>query len=320
MASEGRALLPKHLSTDAMFFGTPAFRSPYLSPRHAAPRDPPPPERRLEPNVKVQTTHDAYLVHLLAPEGVTLSKPSASAERHSSIVLEGVLIPSQRGAYVYQCRRQVACYGEPSNFAPPVEFLPPGSCVRGSAPSRHGWIGLESDLDDDEPLYLRDDGGLVLLQRPTRTQPQPFARHLDLPADAVLDRASCTKMRGCEGYVVTVPRGRRPQTHPPAWQPTAAATSASKAQANELKAKRHPASPPPKGMNANKENHTARPSTTSSREIAGGSRDVLRTTLEPVLQECSVSPENVSTPSETVQHWVATANGGFVKAAAAGAA
>ena len=191
--------------------------------------------------------------------------------------------------------------------------------MRGSAPSRHGWIGLESDGDEDEPLYLRDDGGLVLIQRPTRPQPQPFARHLNLPADAVLDRASCSRMRGCDGYEVTVPRRRRPQTHPMAWQPAATATSAPKAQANEHKTKRHQASPPPKGMNADKENRTARPSTTS-REAAGGSRDVLRNTLEPVLQECSASPENVSTPSETVQHWVATANGGFVKAAAAGAA
>ena len=63
-------------------------------------------------------------------------------------------------------------------------------------------------------------------------------------------------------------------------------------------------------------NQTSRQNTIS-REMAGGSRDALHSAMEPVLQECHASPENVSAPTETVQYWLAAANGGFVKAAAA---
>lgn len=298
----------------AMFFQTPSLRAPSRFFRHHGPIAPrtriseqrSAPPRRLEPAVDVLTTHDAHVVTLRAPsEDVELREPMAYEwhQRDGTIVLEGLLTSRPLGgAHVYRCRRQVPLYQRPSPYPHPVEILPPGSCLRGSAPSSSGWIGLESDYDDDEPLYCRDDGGLVLLQKPSMPQPQRFVRHVNLPADAALDRASCSKMRGGQAYQVTIPRHRPLSSPPPG--PTKPRNQADRS---------------PKTGN-NKENSHQTPRTrptTTTRETAGGSRDALHSAMEPILQECCASPENVSTPTETVQHWLAAPNGGFVKAAAA---
>jgi len=331
-----------------MFFRTPSSiraLSPFGQP--VAPPSPMRQQRPHEPEVKLVTMHDAYVLELRAPEGVALTEPSAYVDRENRIVLEGALVAHQRSSYIYRCRRQVAAYAEPSPFARPVEVLPPGSCVHGSAPSRQGWIGLESDYEDEE-LYVRDDGGLVLIQRPARAEPQPFVRRLNLPADSDLQHASCSKMRGGGAYTVTVPRHPAP-THQAAYHaahqathqaaqhatqhaahqtanqtgPRSAAAKISDAHIHTQIPRSGPASPASKGMakgmHSGKENRIDRSSRvrTTAREAAVGSRDALRSELEPVLQECSASPENVSTPSETVQHWVAAANGGFLKIAAA---
>ena len=135
-----------------------AFNEPFGMPRrthvHAPPRTPsPPPEA--EPRIEVDERRDAYFIS--CERRRTGRQMRTRGSRRAVIYLEGSLHPEKPvGFYSYETRDR-AGFSQPSHQGVSQGVIPPGRLLRGSAPSRQGWIAL----DDDESFVL-DDGSLEL--------------------------------------------------------------------------------------------------------------------------------------------------------------
>jgi len=169
-------------------FSSSAPRRRSRAPMRAAPRVAP----RVAPHIDMRTDDDKYIVTLSAPKGHSLVEPSASPIDAHSILLEGSIGLDQRSnVYEYVSRTRVPVYAEPSHHARPYGVLPPGSVVRGSAPSNRGWIAI-----DDDESWVCDDGSLALSYEPSTPSTHAFAKRVALPKDADLSRATMRRRGG----------------------------------------------------------------------------------------------------------------------------
>jgi len=295
--------------------------------------------------------------------------------------------------------RRAGIYAQPSRAAL-VGTVPHGTVVRGSAPSHAGWIAL----DDDESFML-DDGSLAAASRRNKPTVVPFAKRIDIPADADLSRASMhragasderrfrvtfsprvairagthtaaailgalstgdvvdgvlddidpnwLRLSGGKGYVmlshpklgellrridrpedcdddgtfvVRIPRRKAtPAAKRPASQPAAAPARAPAPRAEE--AARRPrsaetADAAAAGASTRADMAAARRTEKRSKGAttnnAGTSAvEALSGEARSVLYECPASPENVQSPKESVEAWVAVEDGGFAPMAVA---
>lgn len=244
----------------------------------------------------------------------------------------GVRIDGQ-DLYTYAVRRSAPVFSEPSTSAF-LGHLRAGICIKGSPPSSQGWIALS----DDETWVLDDGRSLALIERP---QPLAnFARRLGpLPEDALLEHATVEEMsRG--GILITVPRRTRPTSQP---QPRAVPKAApprprsASTDAPPRRAPYKPVTPPPPPARETQE-ETARgdaglealekalrapkpaatsghpPPTPPAKEVASGLHSSHHglSSEDPILVEVAASVHNVSSPTEAVESWFATDDGGFV--------
>lgn len=264
----------------------------------------------LEPEVESTSTRSEYLIHLSAPRGLELFDTAAQLV-DNSIELSGAIGSSAR-LCTYRARRSAAVYAEPASRAL-LGYLRAGAIVKGSAPSSRGWIAL-----DDDETWMVDDGALALVEAPP--EPEPFVRHVDLPADALVERATSERAKDQE-MLIRVPR-RPPAAPMPRMQPRPKPapkappkrqhTGQERAGAAPVKTQSHePPPPPPPPVRAARKpaakTHAATPSL--QEELSKLS------SAEPLLIECASSASNVSSPREDVESWEACDGGGFVRAA-----
>jgi hypothetical protein len=289
----------------------------------------------VSPHVSLTTAAEQHEVTLSPPDDSykIVDAQASLGDDARSIVLEGSLLKKADGAYQYQTRRRAGVYSRPSQHAL-AGVLPPGKVVRGGAPTSEGWIAL----DEEEGAWMLDDGTLALVGRPAPSRPQPFAKHVALPADSEPRRATSRPLgrnRGDGGLIVSVPRTRRT----PAPRPVP--VNVHRRPPAQQQHNQPPATAPPKpsakpaAKPAAKQ--SARPATAAhandvsaeeykrqhKRQAAErrGMHDALRTLLGDeagaLLVECDaddVSARNVQSPSEQVEEWVAATDGGFVRA------
>lgn len=311
---------------------------PMMHPFHSRPRtvrEPPRQPRAAEPvvaprpgvDLDAQTTvggEPVYTIKLTAPSAHALDNARASLSDHGhAIDLSAVIIKSHDDEYQYVTRSRTGIYAEPSQHSL-VAVLPAGHRVSGSSPSRSGWIRL----DDDE--WILDDGSVALVSRPSPARRSPFSKRVELPSDADLRRAQSEPLRD-GGLLITVPRVRAkatprqvPVQNAPK-KPAAAPAPAKRAPppAPKPAATPKPTAPPPsKAAPAAKQPPTGADADEMKRQHkrqAAERRDALGRVVSsdyegPVLMEvaaCEVGARNVQSPTEEVEEWVATADGGF---------
>lgn len=300
---------------------TPPRRSPAPTPYALA-------TAAVEPHVKLSETSDHYRADVTAPDGFELGNVRASREDVATLVVQGMIAKENRGLHQYATRRRAGVYSAPDEEAL-VGVVPAGTRVEGGAPTRSGWIAL-----DDDEMWMIDDGALALVGRPEPSRPRAFAKRLSLPADAEVHHARAED-REDGGLSIIVPRMHRQapaarqvpvnvkRTPPPQPAPAArvnkkptAAAAAPAAPAPTMSA----AAPKPaaavastKDMNAEeyKQAHKQR-AASRRRDFAAELAELHGIAYEgPVLEECQASSRNVQSPTESVEEWVATADGGF---------
>lgn len=262
----------------------------------------------------------------LAPRDGVLHGARAILE-DGAIVLEASVSKEGDGQYQYLTRSRVGIYSEPSQHCL-VGILPAGHTVSGSAPSRQGWIRL----DEDE--WIVDDGSLALVGRPSASRASPFSKRVELPSDADLRRAASESLRN-GGLLVTVPRIRRqpapakqvpvsvarPSPRAAPRQPAAAAAAKRPAEGQAPAASKAAPAAPKTRQQPQQRHESAEEMKVRHKREAAERRDALGRLVGsdydgPVLTECAafeVSTRNVQSPTEEVEEWVATANGGFAR-------
>lgn len=302
-------------------------------PRHvrAPPRSAPTPAHNdtsaPEPRIHLEEKADQYIAHIESPvAGYQLHDVNATLDGDRDIVIRGKIVSSRgNGFHQYVTTRRAGVYSEPHQSAL-VGVVPTGQRVTGGQPTRHGWIAL-----DDDESWMLDDGSLALARRHAPTRPTPFAKRVSLPADAELHRARIQQDES-GGMLISVPRTRR--TTPrrevpinikrsPAPQPAPAAAAAKKpaapATAKMPPSKAAAPSPAPAPA-ASKNSVSAEEYKQQHKRKAAQRRDLAAELAElhgvayegPVLTECNApSSRNVQSPTESVEEWVATADGGF---------
>ncbi len=314
-----------------------AFNEPFGMPRrthvHAPPRTPsPPPEA--EPRIEVDERRDAYFISCEAPPDWK-ANADARIEASGHLLLEGSLHPEKPvGFYSYETRDRAGLFSQPSHRAL-QGVIPPGRLLRGSAPSRQGWIAL----DDDESFVL-DDGSLELVGRPRVPRPVPFRKRVTLPSDADVQKATSKSLGRGDGLLITVPRvvrrrqpvpintnrAERPKPAAPSPPPPSPVSSAPRTRksASAYKEARAPAPPTAaakkKDVSADdykaqhKKQAAARRAAAEQLSSADALRSLQVTTDGPVLAECdSADEQNVQSPREEVEEWVAKADGTFAR-------
>ena len=166
----------------------------------------------VEPHIKLEQSRDEYLVSLQAA-GFEVDNVQASVERdgHRRLTLTG-LLRSLPQPFKYFVQHPTAVYSAPQGRR--LGFLQAGMVLRGGPPLHGGWIAVE---DEDEDLWVLDDGSLALASAGRQAQAHNFCKHIALPADAAIDRATRQELQN-GSVVVIVPRRRasvRPEAPPP---------------------------------------------------------------------------------------------------------
>lgn len=286
-------------------------------------------DAELAPRITTEEAQDAYLVRLLPPAGGTLQHARVVLADDDQLEFEGHLVVTN-DEFAYVTRRRAGVYSEPSVHAL-VAHCPAGHEFSGSAPTRdEGWIMISRDQ------WMRDDGSVALLGRQAApSRPHPFARlRWAPPADALLSDASSTPLRdGSGGLVVSVPRARRRPAAPPprkvpishaqqrrAPPPAQVRSAPSKTTVQGKPApSAAPATAPAHGTGMGADEYRQRHKQRAAERRAGIDSLVAESTSAaggPVLCEVperEVSPRNVQSPSEEVEEWEATTDGGFVR-------
>merc|ERR1712159_431641 len=278
------------------------------------------------PNIDLSEKADIYRVHLSAPNRTRLVDSRVSLLDDGTLLFEGDLLKEGPKLFTYVTRCRCGVYEEPNEQAL-ISVLPSGQYVTGGAPTRAGWIAL-----DDDESWMLDDGSLALVQRPSPAHHRhPFAKRVSLPADAELNRAQ-SQPDGSGGLVVTVPRriarSERSARHvpihvqrPTGSQPAAAKKSPAAAASRTVDSqpKKAPApSPPPKAGAGNESAETYKEAHKRKAAERRGLAEELAALqgneyTGPVLSEVTASSRNVQSPTEFVEEWVATSDGGFVR-------
>ena len=281
---------------------------------------------KAEPEITTDQAADAYTIIVEAPPSFELDHPRATLNGAYKMELHGVLRGSALCEYVAVQRTGV--YAAPGRQM--IGVLPGRSVLRGEAPTR-GWVLLE----DEEGWVDADD--LRMLSRPSA--PQRFTRTVELPADA-LARSATSRVLDDGALHITVPRREtRAPPAPPAPRPRAAETPRAPMRSAPAPAPppapstrpspaRHataapavaavPASPASARSAASKPKPATRPpaATASAAKPARGHGHHVGGALPastdgPVLMETESSDDNVQSPKEAVQEWIAHADGGF---------
>lgn len=270
-----------------------------------------------EPLISLTKKADEYQATVSAPAGCSMDELRAVLEE-GELVLMGDMLACEH--HQYFTRRRAGVYAEPNKQAL-VGVLPAGERLMGHAPTRHGWI----ELDDNEHWIL-DDGSVALVDRPA--PPTSFAKRVSLPSDAALRHAR-SRPDGRGGLIVTVPRVRHSEAagaravpvnvkRTPAPQQAAAAAAKKPAAAPASGAPAPAARPAPaaaKGDVCAAEYKAAHKRRAAERRGLAEELAVLQGVEYdgPVLAECDAHARNVQSPTESVEEWVATSDGGFVR-------
>jgi hypothetical protein len=285
---------------------------------------------RIDPIVKLLTHEYSYTITVSAPSGFELGEVKGSALDQCSLVVVGSLVePATTYEYVSKCQARV--YGSPHGRCL-LGVLPAGTVFRGGPPSHSGWIALE---DDGEDAWVLDDGNLAIVSLGRPAQGHRFSKHIALPPDALPRQATVKEVDN--SWFMTIPRRRKPPGAPRslpsvAEQPVASRHTSLRpvapAQAPHAASstKPHPSVPQPA---AEQEAPAATRSVARAPEAAKAKKktrvspesvtpnlyDVLQSTAEPLLHECTADQANVQTPIECSQEWQAVKGGGFVRTA-----
>jgi len=180
---------------DDLAFGRPPLARTIRATPPTRPRTEP---SALQPRINLEDQPHAYTATVLPPiHGVHLRGAHAEITGRSELQVSGQIVFIDDQHHTYQVRRPAAVYAEPSPHAI-IGRVPAGSIIKGGAPSSRGWIAL-----DDDEAWMLADGRLVLIDRPRA--PSNFARRVDLPNDADLNRASADELPD-GGLRITVPR------------------------------------------------------------------------------------------------------------------
>jgi hypothetical protein len=221
-----------------------------------------------------------------------------------------------------------------STWQVPPWSAPSGNCVfRGGPPSHSGWIALEDDGEED--AWVLDDGNLAIVSLGRPAQGHRFSKHIALPPDALPRQATVKEVDN--SWNMTIPRRRKPPGAPRslpsvAEQPVASRHTSLRpvapAQAPHVASstKPHPSVPQPaaeqeapaatRSVARAPEAAKAKKKTRASPEsVTPNLYDVLQSTAEPLLHECTADQANVQTPIECSQEWQAVKGGGFVRTA-----
>jgi len=303
------------------------FGMGYTHPRHYATpltsRAAPPPSPRSEvphsPDIELDERDEAYLISVGAPEGFVLDQPRAELNGRE-ITLRGVLEPAAP-IHEYITLSRTGVYAAPGRQM--LGVVPARAVLRAGPPMRSGWVELA-----EEDGWV-DAGSLRMLARPP--PPWPFARVVELPADALAQRATTRTLRN-GGLIISVPR-RAVLPKP------AAATPRAESRASSACSDIPPGGQKPGSRPATKEaavvapkpaaaaasaattmssgaKHTAKPATATTKRpraakdhAEGGPLPMSKE--GPVLMECDSSTANVQSPTETTQSWLASPDGGF---------
>lgn len=286
------------------------------------------------PKITTSSASDEYIIAASPPSGHDLRGAQAVLVGPFELQLTGVVQPKD-AAYEYLTSGRTGVYAAPGRRGL-LGVAPPRSLLRGDAPTQ-GWIALES-----EHGWVHT-GDVQLLSRPA--QPRHFARTVELPADA-LTRHATSHTLAAGGLQVCIPRqaarvAKRPASKaaPPKAPPTKSAPKTVVAEeavpgdGGRLTAAaiRKPAAPkaaPPKAATSRRAAPKAAAATTeASAEVshkraaaaatskppaAGIGRHLPMSEAGPVLMEVEAAATNIQLPQETIQHWRASASGGFV--------
>jgi len=286
--------------------------------------------------------------------GISVAAPSSFIEG-GVIFLEGEISARNDESIEYLVLQDAGIYAQPSQRRLYLlEVVPPRTVVKGSEPSRTGWIQLEGGH------WILADA--VKQLSPPRAPARRFVKHVNLPEDALLNSAT-EELRDNE-YVVTVPRQRKTpafspaqsrassQTKPPpapsrpSVSPTAAADVPSWIHHIRSECFAEDIKVPPMAKTWSEEEVRAFfesggkqwptrgtpskvsnpggldiPATKAARTKtrADGPSESTRVSeglpkSDPVLTEVAANAANVQAPEETCQYWDATGGGGFAPA------
>lgn len=299
---------PRHLNAPHTPFRTHTRVRP--DPRPRAPQPP-------QPIVETSSS-DEYTITLKAPPGYVVQDASASRVDTSIIELTGTMRRQHTSSsmlYTYTTNARIPAFGAPS-LRTHVGFVPAGRRVRGSAPSSAGWVALEDD-DDIFVLYDPYDDALRCHGPQQESPLTRFVRHVELPSDALLERATKYEPMGLDGegdgavaaLQIKVPR-RSVSLRSAPHQRRPTATGQGHGFASEKYQERYstPAAPPTKRAAA-KEAPLNRPHPPSPKSSPVTTHTP---TSRPVLVEVEPSPCNVQRPEEMADQWVAVEDGSFV--------
>ena len=283
---------------------------------------------RIDPTVKVLTHENSYTITVSSPSGFELGDVKGSMLDQRTLVVFGSLVePATTYEYVSKCQARV--YGSPHGSCL-LGVLPAGTVFRGGPPSHSGWIALE---DDGEDAWVLDDGSLAIVSLGRPAQGHRFHKHIALPPDALPGRATVKEVDN--SWTITTPRRTKtagaPRSMPSvADQPVASRHTSPRPVAPPQAphaaslSKPHPSVPLPaaeqeapaatrsdaRAPEAAKKKSRASPETATPNQY-----DVLQSTAEPLLHECTADQANVQTPIECLQEWQAVKGGGFVRTA-----
>lgn len=258
------------------------------------------------PRIHTDSTADAYTILVQAPRDYELDEPRGSLVGSHEMELSGVLQPVSQ-LWEYATAGRAGVYAAPGRQM--IGVVPGSTLVRGSPPTR-GWVELE-----DEGWVHGED--LQLVSRPP--SPRRFERSLDMPSDALMQRATSRVLE--DGALrITVPRRLRaaqpaptPRSAPATKRPAPPRSAPAKAPAPARAATPQPAAaaaptaaPKPAAAPNPSKPATAKPLAHHS---------LLPSSDGPVLMEVEASGSNVQAPEETVQFWSANPDGGFARQA-----
>jgi len=299
-------------------FGASGITSPFLKSSHASQFDARstldpyqsrhrPASSSVGPHLDLTERDGYYQATLRGSAGFEVEEVNVSIRRNR-LEIAGIMVPFDT-RYEYVLRRATRLFVTP-RLSQCIGMLNAGTAVRGTAPSS-GWIQIEDG-------WLMDDGSLELVYAP---KPQRFTRHAMVPSDADLPKATRRAIKN--GVLVLVPKKKVCSQVDPVCNPVMPAKRTVKPPASGNTMQPPPVSSTPASTEpsvppvAQSTGFPKRP-TSSEPHTTLLNTYPMRGELprsDPVLVECTSSPQNVQMPKETSEHWHAMDNGAFALAA-----
>ncbi len=277
-----------------------------------------------QPQLRTDVVDDAYTVRLSPPPDCSFESCNASLDRQGRLVLNAI-VQTPPSHLFYLVRRRALIYSRPSHHHV-AGVVEPGTRLRGTHPSPHGWIKLASG-------YMVDDGSLALAA-PAKPGREDFSKTLPLPSDAQVDEAVGEETPD-GALLVKIPRKRAPRpslpcrsSPPHVSEPARRAKPAVPRPAGvpqptkpSVRSDGAPRSAAPRARRSQHHDVDGRPAAVPSdsgvkkpkrpaakRALPSSAR---LTPSDPVLREAPSSPDNISLPEEADEEWRATSAGGF---------